>query len=645
MLPIIQANWIWENANAMPDEHADFFAVFPYVAADGKVHIFLSADSDFGLFINGKMVTFGQYPDYPHYKVYEKIEITPYLKEGENQLALEVWYYGNNCSTNIDDGAGLCFAIEGERGIILSSDENVLSRISKTYKSHACVLLTGQMGYTYAYDSNAEDAWRTLGGADFTPSARVTPNKILPTEPRPVKRLVVEKGISGKLIQEEAGEQFRYLFDFGSEVVGVYNMKFRSPCVQDIQLCYGEHVVDGWVRDIIGERRFVFDYNAKKGENNYFGYFRRLGLRYAEIRSQFPLEEVALEILPVNYPLADTAFSCEDEEMQRIYDICVNTLRLCLHDHYEDCPWREQAMYALDSRNQMLCGYYAFREYEFPKACIMLIAQDNRPDQMLSITYPGASGIAIPSFGLHFFTAVREYGDHSQDWETIRQILPKLESVLNVFTSRTTKESALIPVFGDTVYWNFYEWADGLCSDTRQLDEEVPDLILNELFSIALQNMQHICDKLGIKADYQNLADQVNEQINETFFSAEQGLYGMHSAQDAYSELGQALAVLCGAATGEIAQNICNVLCDVDSSLTKTTLAMKGFKYDALLKVDGAYAGYILEDIRCVYRKMLQEDATSVWEDEKGAAAFYNAGSLCHGWSALPVYYLHKLLG
>jgi hypothetical protein len=41
---------------------------------------------------------------------------------------------------------------------------------------------------------------------------------------------------------------------------------------------------------------------------------------------------------------------------------------------------------------------------------------------------------------------------------------------------------------------------------------------------------------------------------------------------------------------------------------------------------------------------MLAEDATSFWETEDGAAAFGNAGSLCHGWSALPIYYLHKLL-
>ena len=33
----------------------------------------------------------------------------------------------------------------------------------------------------------------------------------------------------------------------------------------------------------------------------------------------------------------------------------------------------------------------------------------------------------------------------------------------------------------------------------------------------------------------------------------------------------------------------------------------------------------------------------TVWETEDGERAFSNAGSLCHGWSALPIYYYHIL--
>ena len=39
---------------------------------------------------------------------------------------------------------------------------------------------------------------------------------------------------------------------------------------------------------------------------------------------------------------------------------------------------------------------------------------------------------------------------------------------------------------------------------------------------------------------------------------------------------------------------------------------------------------------------MLDEGATSAWETKIGASDFSNAGSLCHGWSAVPVYYYNK---
>jgi len=41
---------------------------------------------------------------------------------------------------------------------------------------------------------------------------------------------------------------------------------------------------------------------------------------------------------------------------------------------------------------------------------------------------------------------------------------------------------------------------------------------------------------------------------------------------------------------------------------------------------------------------MLDRGATTFWETIKGADDFGGAGSLCHGWSALPIYY-YEILG
>ena len=113
---------------------------------------------------------------------------------------------------------------------------------------------------------------------------------------------------------------------------------------------------------------------------------------------------------------------------------------------------------------------------------------------------------------------------------------------------------------------------------------------------------------------------------------------------DNKSVLVNALAILCGAAQGAQAQAIAAKLADAQNTWTPATLSMLGFRYDALLKVDEVgYRAFILSDIDQKYAKMLDAGATSFWETELGESDFEDAGSLCHAWSSMPVYYYHIL--
>ena len=81
-----------------------------------------------------------------------------------------------------------------------------------------------------------------------------------------------------------------------------------------------------------------------------------------------------------------------------------------------------------------------------------------------------------------------------------------------------------------------------------------------------------------------------------------------------------------------------------ENPLTKITLSMACFKYDALLKIaPEKHTQYILSDIEKRYLAQLDAGATSFWETIKGASDFGNSGSLCHGWSSVPIYFYHKL--
>ena len=81
--------------------------------------------------------------------------------------------------------------------------------------------------------------------------------------------------------------------------------------------------------------------------------------------------------------------------------------------------------------------------------------------------------------------------------------------------------------------------------------------------------------------------------------------------------------------------------------MTDITLSMNTYFYDALLSLGDDYKDYIIGDIEDKYGYMLSCGATTFWETIEGWHAFSGAGSLCHGWSALPIYYFDKfnLLG
>ena len=59
-----------------------------------------------------------------------------------------------------------------------------------------------------------------------------------------------------------------------------------------------------------------------------------------------------------------------------------------------------------------------------------------------------------------------------------------------------------------------------------------------------------------------------------------------------------------------------------------------------------AYGRWVMEDVARIWGGMLFAGATSFWETDAGAWDFERAGSLCHGWSAVPIYlYYRYVLG
>ena len=200
--------------------------------------------------------------------------------------------------------------------------------------------------------------------------------------------------------------------------------------------------------------------------------------------------------------------------------------------------------------------------------------------------------------------------------------------------------------------WNFYEWIGDLdgnffSDDPATKTRNAYDVIINADIALALEKTIAIYGMINRHEDGDKLLEikeKINKAIFESFFDKEVELFKTYSDKEGYSTLANSLCILSGACPNEYMQKVAEKIANKDSLLLNNTLSMNVFKFDALLKADREkYGDYILNEIDQTYSKMLDQGATSFWETELGEADFDNAGSLCHGWSAIPIYYYTKL--
>ncbi len=529
-------------------------------------------------------------------------------------MQIKVWYYGVNNQTYITDVAGVIFNLTVDGKEVVVSNQNTLSRQDINFCNGYNKLLTLQIGQSFKYDNTIEN------NLPYKNSFLVEKSRNFIERKR--KNLTLGEKICGQIIKGN-------LVDFKKECVGFVSLDIYSETEQTIVVSFGEYLTDkGTVLRIWEERDFSFEYVLKPGENKLFNSFRRCGLRYIDIESEKPIKINEVAILPVNYPLTTVPYKLENDLDQRIYDTCVYTLRSCMHEHYEDCPWREQALYSMDGFNEMRGGFYAFNEIEYARYNLMFISRGIRSDGLLSICYPTGRDIPIPSFSLVYFRTVEEYVKFTNDRSVLPEILPVLKKIKEAFESRID-ENNLIPCF-EFPCWNFYEWSVGSDREyqiTRKPEDVEPrkyDLIINCMYLYA---MQSYCNLTGEVIDF----EPMKKAINDTFYV--NGLYKLCTDGEIYGQLGNVFAVLSGVADKSLVEKIIN-----DKSLVPCTLSMKTFLYEAVDDKD-----FILNDIRNDYSYMLDAGATTFWETINGVKIDV-AGSLCHGWSTIPIIYFNKYL-
>lgn len=673
----------------------------------------ICADSNYVVWINGLLVHCGQYANFPHRRIFDCLPVQQYLRIGKNVIAVLVYSHGRTNFSYLKGAPGLIYVLNAGQTAFVSG-KDTLYRISPCYRQGQVPLVTQQLSYTFEYNAQGEDnwiqpdyimnsTWQAIGNQDTITS----PDKIQ-LAPRPIPRLnlkdripvkIIAQGlfkrefVSGKTVAEEiqsdylscrrwtdiskkqtaslmpnkdgielctdylkTHEGIYLVVDLGMEDAGLLDLELETSAGVIIDMAYGEHLDDLRVRASVGGRNFANRYICRQGRQQFTHYCTRLAGRYLQLHIHNPATQFVLYyagLRPHEYPIEIRGdyHSC-DQLQNKIYEISLRTLHLCMHEHYEDCPWREQALYGNDSRNQMLAGYYGFGEYAFAAQSISLLGESQNPDGFLEMCAPSEIAITIPSFSLVWILSVADYLQHSGDMNLINKMLPIIERMI---AGRITEiQDGLLACPEGKRYWQFYDWANRLTGDTQIHPTRAKprfDAPLNLFFLLALQAFVALLRRTGQptkQASYEIMIKSLRQTIHEQFWDPKAQAYityiGNHDIPKHFAELTQSLALLAGVCPERLTGHLRTCLIDDSSQFVETTLSQSAYKFEALLMEKEKFGTWVFSKIAHDWGKMLYNGATSFWETLKGGDDFDFAGSLCHGWSAMPIYFYHAYL-
>lgn len=378
-----------------------------------------------------------------------------------------------------------------------------------------------------------------------------------------------------------AGEPSAVVLDFGREVVGYPRISLEAPDGTVVDLGYGDELEGGRLVPAEGGRHYADRYICREGVQVWETFGRR-AFRYIQLTFRRATGPVRLREVGVNltgYPVRELgSFVCSDELLNRIWEVGRYTVKLCMYDAYESDP-HTRIQRPEDARTEALINYYAFGDYKLISRTLRQFARSQGEDGMLREAHP--SGVPFPSSpraSVLWAISLWEYVLYSGDSELVRELFPYLERTLEGMET--------------------YEGKDGLLEDADT----------NMFYAGALRAASRIARLLGDEAGYARYLGKLNAvaTLTKIYPHDEDGLADF-------------LAVCFG-----VREDV-----RVPPEGLSCPPPQLSYAAEALLKMGRKEALEVLKR----WGRMLEEGATTWWEDWEG-------GVRCYGASSGPTYLL-----
>ncbi len=360
------------------------------------------------------------------------------------------------------------------------------------------------------------------------------------------------------------------------------------------------------------------------------GRCERQALRYAYVPGLLPEDCTARAVHQyIDIPVK-AAFHCEDEELNRIFDVAAHTFMLCSGAFFLDGIKRDKWIWGGDAYQSMLVNRYLTADCEIEKRTLIALRGGEPTTTHVN---------TILDYSLLWILSMHVYYESYGDWDFIDAMWPKMESLMVLCLSQREEHGFVI---GRERDWVFIDWAD--------FDRDGPLCAEQMLLAEACRVMAELAPK-GKAAPYLEKRKKLLEQIEACYWDEEKGAYidSFTSGKRHVTRHANIFAVLFDIADAHRKQRIVHSVLHNPEVPAITTPYFRFFELDALCRM--GCLDEVLSEIKRYWGGMLRMGAVTFWEEfdprkplEEQYAMYGDpyGKSLCHAWAASPIYLLAR---
>lgn len=627
----------FKHPEHLKNRHTLFRKTFMLTELPKDAVLDLTADDYYKLYINGVFVSQGPAQGYPFHYYYHRLDVRPYLREGENVLAVHVYYHGGvNRSYNSGDmRQGLIAELAWDGRVRIRTDRSW--RVAHTeaygqgpsigYETQYLEMVDSRLarkGWSQPGYDDSDWAWaEPAKHADYTLVLQPTP----PVSVYEVRPVAVHRRGPG-----------HYLVDFGTELTGQFAMKASGRPGQTIEIRCGEELEqDGFrVRHELRcncTYREVWTLSGTAGESPDFYDYK--AFRYVEVEG--PDEAIDPESFGAvvrHYPLdwSVCQLRTNDDVLNRIWDICKRAVQFGSQEQFVDCPSREKGQYLGDNTVIGHSHLYVSGDPRLFGKAIEDFALSAKVCPGLLAVAPGSFMQEIADYSLQWPMQLWQYYRFTGDADFLRRMAPIAEGILGYFKAYENADGLLESV---TEKWNLVDWPDNLRDGydfplTRPVGDGCHNVINAWYYGCKL-TVNAIREALGKPTE--DLSG-LKKAFVKAFYHEAAKLF-VDARGSGHSALhSNVLPLLFGLAPEEAVPAIVNL---IRRKRLSCGVYFSYFVLKALAKVEEYDLVYEL--IRCEDERswvnMLREGATTCFE-AWGKEQKWNT-SLCHPWASAPI--------